>query len=33
MRIVRKREYITALKAILSFIAKDSVAKALNFQN
>ncbi len=32
MVIVRKREYLTALKVILSFIAKDSKNRALNFR-
>ena len=33
MIIVRKREYSTALKVILSFIAKDSRNRALNFKS
>ena len=33
MVIVRKREYSTALKVILSFIAKDSRNRALNFKS
>jgi len=33
MIIVRRREYSTALKVILSFIAKDSKNKALNFKS
>ena len=33
MYIVRKREYLSALKIILSFIAKDSKNKALNFKS
>ncbi len=33
MTIVRRREYSTALKVILSFIAKDSRNKALNFKS
>jgi len=31
--IVRKREYLSALKIILSFIAKDSKNRALNFKS
>jgi len=33
MVIVRRREYSTALKVILSFIAKDSRNRALNFKS
>jgi len=33
MIIVRRREYSTALKVILSFIAKNSKNKALNFKS
>jgi len=33
MTIVRKREYSTALKIIMSFIAKDSKNRALNFKS
>ena len=33
MKIIRKKEYTTALKSILSFIAKDSISRALNFKN
>jgi len=33
MLIVRKREYLNALKMILSFIAKDSRGRALNFKS
>ena len=33
MYIVRKREYLSALKIILSFIAKDSKNRALNFKS
>ena len=33
MIIVRKREYSTALKVILSFIATDSRNRALNFKS
>ena len=33
MIIVRKKEYSTALKIILSFIAKDSKNRALNFKS
>ena len=33
MLIVRKREYLTALKDILLFIAKDSRSRALNFKS
>ncbi len=33
MIIIRKREYLTALKSILLFIAKDSKNRALNFKN
>jgi plasmid stabilization system protein ParE len=33
MTIVRKREYIVALKVILSFISKDSKNRALHFKN
>ena len=33
MKIIRKKEYTTALKSILSFIAKDSTNRALNFKN
>ena len=33
MKIIRRKEYTTALKSILSFIAKDSVSRALNFKN
>jgi len=32
MKIVRKREYLFALKVILIFISKDSKNKALNFK-
>jgi len=33
MIILRKREYSIALKVILSFIAKDSKTRALNFKS
>ena len=33
MTIIRREEYLTALKAILSFIAKDSLNRAINFKN
>ena len=33
MYIVRKRDYLSALKIILSFIAKDSKNRALNFKS
>jgi len=33
MKIIRKKEYTTSLKSILSFIAKDSKNRALNFKN
>jgi len=33
MVIVRRREYSTALKVILSFISKDSRNRALNFKS
>ena len=33
MVIVRRREYSTALKVILSFIAQDSKNRALNFKS
>ncbi|MEA1920324.1 MAG: type II toxin-antitoxin system RelE/ParE family toxin [Campylobacterota bacterium] len=33
MVIVRKKEYLTALKVILSFISKDSRSRALNFKS
>lgn len=33
MIIVRKREYLVALKIILLFISKDSRNRALNFKN
>ena len=33
MKIIRKKEYTTTLKSILSFIAKDSISRALNFKN
>ena len=33
MYIVRKQEYLSALKIILSFIAKDSKSRALNFKS
>ncbi len=33
MTIVRKREYSTALKIIMLFIAKDSKNRALNFKS
>jgi len=33
MTIVRKKEYSTALKIIMSFIAKDSKNRALNFKS
>ncbi len=33
MTILRRREYLTALKVIISFISKDSKNKALNFQS
>ena len=33
MIILRKKEYLIALKAILSFISKDSKNRAINFKN
>jgi plasmid stabilization system protein ParE len=33
MVIVRRREYLTALKVIISFISKDSKSRALAFQS
>lgn len=33
MYIVRKRDYLSALKIILSFIAEDSKNRALNFKS
>ncbi len=33
MKIIRRKEYTTALKSILSFIAKDSTNRALSFKN
>ncbi len=33
MKIIRRKEYTTSLKSILSFIAKDSTNRALNFKN
>ena len=33
MVIVRKKEYLTALKIILSFISQDSKNRALNFKS
>lgn len=33
MQILRKKEYTTALKIILTFISKDSKKRAFNFKN
>ena len=33
MKILRKKEYVTALKIILEFISKDSKNRALNFKS
>ncbi len=33
MKIIRRREYLIALKVILVFIAKDSKNRALHFKN
>ncbi|MBT5933938.1 type II toxin-antitoxin system RelE/ParE family toxin [Sulfurimonas sp.] len=33
MLVIRKREYLTALKVILSFISKDSRNRALSFKS
>lgn len=33
MKILRKKEYVTALKTILEFISKDSKNRALNFKS
>ena len=33
MFIVRKREYLSSLKTVLSFIAEDSRSRALNFKS